>query len=266
VFALEVIGLGAIMGLWNPAWLWLAVVFVDWDRLNAWLVGGGAVANASANVPRSSRRTLSAWVATLAVVLVATAFAPRVAQQLKIYPFTNYPMFSAIRAAQPYDRHLPYAVAGDAFEIVADRPISTDVQQWFDHGQRGLHAVSNPAVRERRMRAILAAAQARFPELAIRTIRHRVAVFQTPAYPAPARFERYAIAIAGEIDRDGSYRALAGRLEGGRVVIAGEPRLGSFGCYLGGTVAFACNATAVPRDTQFVVAQLDGEPWLVARR
>jgi predicted DCC family thiol-disulfide oxidoreductase YuxK len=37
LFFLETLGLGIVMGLWNPPWFPLTALFIDWDRLLPWL-------------------------------------------------------------------------------------------------------------------------------------------------------------------------------------------------------------------------------------
>jgi hypothetical protein len=215
VWGLEVIGLGLVMSLWNEHWLPLVAVFVDWDRLNHWLLREPVPAEREAR-PRMATRV---WIVVFVVYEAVTSFVPTLDQRLNTYPFSGFPMFAKIRLAEPYDEHVPYGVPGDKYEVIADRPIPPDVQRWFDHANRNVHAITSAAKLEARLRAIVETAQQRNPELGIRGVRHHLTIFETAAYPGPARFEPYPIAITGELV-DGVFRSMLGKLDGRMVVIA----------------------------------------------
>lgn len=273
-FVLEILGLGFVVSLWNLHWLPLAAVYVDWDRLIAWL--RRAPAPAPAPDLRPPRRVQVFVIAFVAYELVASI--PTVDQKLNTYPFSSFPMFSKIRAQRPYDEHLPYAVAGDHYEAIADRPIAPEVQRWLDYQNRNLHTVRDAGRLRARLAAVLAKAQARYPDAGIRGLRHHLAFFVAPAHPAPARFERHLIAITGELLPDGTFRSLLGRLTPSGVELrpqhldAGAARLIYFAGdrpeprELGGARAGDNVTVDLAADPVYVAAELDGRRWLVAWR
>jgi hypothetical protein len=279
-FALETLALGHVVDLWNLHWLPLVAVFIDWERLLGRVTAAARLAGPPAtppgwSPPRAARRFVVAFV----VYDVITAVVPTLDQRLNTYPFSGFPMFATVRARPPYDQHLPYAVPGDYFEALSDRPLDARAQRWVDHMNRRLHTVTDPAVFERRLRVILADLQRRFPEFGVRGLRHHFAIFEAPAYPAPARFERHPIGVMGELDAAGRFRTVLGVLDDAGVrlrpqhVDTARARL----------VVYA-EDRPVPRDVTArragdrfetgrlagdplcVVAIIDGTPWFVARR
>ncbi len=275
-FVLEVLGLGFVVSLWNLHWLPLAAVYVDWDRLIAWARRAPAPAPAAA--PPPPPRRVRIFVIAFVVYEVATSLIPRIDRWLNTYPFSSFPMFSAIRAAPPYDEHLPYAVAGDRYEAIADRPLEPAVQRWLDYQNRGLHLVRDPDRVRARLTAVLARAQARYPAAGIRGLRHHVALFIAPAHPGPARFERHLLAITGELLPDGTFRSMLGRLTprgvqlGPQHLDAAAARLVYFAddravpAPLGGTREGDAVTVELAGDPLYVAAELDGRRWLVAWR
>jgi hypothetical protein len=148
VFVGEVIGLGLVVSLWNLHWIPLAAAFVDWDRLRARLLREPIPPEREAGKPR---RTTQIWIAVFVMYEVITAFTPSLDQKLNTYPFSGFPMFATIRAAEPYDEHRPYGVPGDKYVVTSDRPLDAEQQRWFDHANRGLYAVTDPEKVERRL-------------------------------------------------------------------------------------------------------------------
>lgn len=275
-FVLEVLGLGVVVSLWNLHWLPLAAVYVDWDRLIAWARRAPAAAPAPGAPPPSRR--VRVFVIAFVVYELATSLIPTIDQRLNTYPFSSFPMFASIRAARPYDEHLPYAIAGDHYEAIADRPIAPNVQRWLDYANRRLHLVRDPEKVRARLEAVLARARARYPEAGIRGLRHHVAFFVAPAHPAPARFERHPVAITGELLPDGTFRSMLGRLTASGVELrprhldAAAARLVYFADdrpeprELGGARAGDTVAVKLAADPVYVAAELDGRRWLVAWR
>ena len=206
-FVVETVALGFVVNLWNLHWLPLAAVFVDWDRLFA-------RRRTLPAVPEGwrPRRAIRIWLVVFIVYDVLTAFIPTLDQRLNTYPFSGFPMFSTIRVREPYYAHQAYGVAGDYYEVTSDRPIDPPAQRWFDHSNRGVFLVHEPRDLERRLRAVLANGQRRFPELGIRGVRLWLAIYEAPAWPAPAHFERHPIAVVGEIAADGTFRCALGTL------------------------------------------------------
>jgi hypothetical protein len=276
-FVLETIALGLVVNLWNWHWLPLAAVFVDWERA-ATLVTRRAPSVAPTppawSPPVAQRRFILAFV----VYDVITSLVPTLDQRLNTYPFSAFPMFASVRARAPYDQHLPYSVPGDRFEALSERPLDGRAQRWIDHMNRRLHTVTNPAVFEKRLASILADVQGRFSDLGIRGLRHHLTIFEAPAYPATARFEPRKIGIMGELD-GGTFRSVLGKLDDRGVTL--RPR--NVDTTHARLVVYA-NDEATPReltatregdrfltgriegDPLYVVAMIDGTPWLVATR
>ena len=277
VFVTEVIGLGLIVSLWNEHWLPLAAAFVDWDRLNAPLERTPLPPDRDPVKPRIGPRV---FLVAFVLYEVATSFVPALDQKLNTYPFSGFPMFATIRATEPYDEHLPYGVAGDRYVVTSDSPLAPDEQRWFDHHNRGLHAITDPAKVEQRLRAILDTARRRFPGRGIRGVRHHVTIFEAAPYPAPARFEAYPIAILGELRDDGSFRSVLGTLSattvelrargvdttGARLVYYADDRPISWELAATRTSGDRFTIGKLDADPVYVVAVIDGVPWLVATR
>jgi hypothetical protein len=282
-FVVETLALGFVMELWNLPWLPLAAVFVDWDRLIAFARRLRSRGRPRAPTPApdsEAKPPLRVQVFVIAFVAyeVATSLIPRIDQKANTYPFSSFPMFSAIRAARPYTEHLPYSVAGDHYEAISDRPIGPNVQRWLDFGNRNLHKVRDPAALRTRLATVLARAQARYPDAGIRGLRHHVAFFVAPPYPEPARFDRHLIAITGELLPDGTFRSLLGRMTADTVELrpqnldARAARLVYFADdrpephELGGTRTGDTVAVRLADDPVYVAAELEGRRWLVAWR
>jgi hypothetical protein len=275
-FVLETIALGLVVNLWNWHWLPLAAAFIDWDRLLGALgVAGAAPLPAGGSPPRAQRWFIVAFV----VYDAFTAFVPTVDQTLNTYPFSGFPMFATVRARAPYDQHLPYAVPGDHFEVISERPLDERAQRWLDHTYRRTYEVKDPEKLHKLLAKILADIQGRFGELGIHGLRHYLTIFEAPAYPAPARFEPHKIAVMGELDGTGVFRTVLGSLddrgvtlrprhvdtEGARLVIYtdDDPTPHDVTAAREGDL-FVTGRLA--GDPLYVVAIIDGMPWLVATR
>lgn len=277
-FALEIIALDLVVDLWNPHWLPLFAVFVDWERL------AGAITRRAPAVPptppgwQPPPRARIFVIAFVAYDLV-TALIPTLDQRLNTYPFSAFPMFATVRARAPYGEHQTYAVPGDHFEAISDRPLDDHAQRWVDHMNRRLYLVTDPAVYRSRIAAILADTRARFPQFGIRGLRHYLTIFEVPAYPAPAHFEPRPIAIMGEIDAAGTLRTALGTLDATGVT----PRPQNLDASHAALVVFTDDdptphPLAAPRtgdrfatgaiagDPLYVAVVIDGATWLVATR
>nr|MDQ3370321.1 hypothetical protein [Myxococcota bacterium] len=218
----------------------------------------------------------------LAFVLydVLTAFTPALDQRLNTYPFSGFPMFARLRATPPYDEHHPYVLAGDSYAVTAAKPLEPYAQAWFDHTHRHLHRVRDPARIRAKLTFVLAAAQQRFPWFGIMAVRHHVALFVAPAYPAPARFERHPIAITGELLADGRFRSVLGAWSPPERTVELRPlEVDTTGARLGYYPADApvlhelaatragetfTLAAPLPANAGYLVAILGDERWLVA--
>jgi hypothetical protein len=285
-FVLETVALGLVVGLWNQHWLPLVAVFIDWDRLYAVLAWRKVAVPAEAEgtpepavEDESPPRAANTFIVAFLIYDVITALVPTLDQRLNTYPFSAFPMFATVRARAPYDQHLPYTVPGDAFEAISDRPLDDHAQRWVDHMNRRLYVVTDPVMFEKRLRLILADMQRRFPALGIHGLRHSLAIFEAPAYPAPARLQAHPLAVMGEIDAAGTFRTMLGTLDDTGVTL--RPRaLDAAGATL---VAYrdddlAPHPLTAPRtgdrfttgriagDPLYVVAIVGGTPWLVASR
>ena len=241
---------------------------------DAWLI------KAPPSVPAGSPpRGPQIFIICYLIYYVATAFIPSIDQRLNTYPFSAFPMFASIRATPPLDQHMPYSVPGDRYEVTSDLPISVEAQRWFDHHNRWLYDLKDPAKLETRMRSILAAAQARYPEAGIHGVRHRFMMFEVPAYPGEAHFEPRPIATLAELRPDGTFRSVFGTLTKDGVLLrpqnvdAKSVRL----VYYLNDLPVAHQLTATREGDRFVtgplkgkpltvIAIIDGEPWLAARR
>jgi hypothetical protein len=212
-FVIETIALGLVVQLWNLHWLPLAAVFVDWDRVIARVT---KTPPAHPDVPAGWRppRAASWFILVFVVYDALTAFIPTLDQRLNTYPFSGFPMFALLRAHPPYDEHQPYGVAGVWFEVISEQPPDRATQRWFDHHNRSIATVRDPDELRRRMAAVLAQAQKRYPSVGVRGMRLWLAIYEAPAYPEPARFERHPIAVMGELLPDGTFRTALGTLAG----------------------------------------------------
>jgi hypothetical protein len=222
-FVIETVALDQVVDLWNPHWLPLVAVFVDWEALLERFVR----LPASPPVPEAWKppRATRIFIAAFVIYDAFTAFVPAVDQWLNTYPFSGFPMFATVRARPPYDEHLSYALVGDHFEVIADAPVADNVQRWFDHTNRGLHAVRDPKRLQAKLAAVLGQAQRRYPDAKIRGVRLWVTIFEAPPAPEPAHFEPHPIAILGESFGD-RFRTLVGtaRFEGDMPSTEVEPK------------------------------------------
>ncbi|HEU0031183.1 MAG TPA: hypothetical protein VFQ53_11160 [Kofleriaceae bacterium] len=274
VFALEILGLGLVVSLWNEHWLPLVAAFIDWDRL---FRRTHEEDRAPGFRPPLAPRI---YIAAFLVYEGVTSFVPSLDQRLNTYPFSGFPMFATIRALEPYDEHLPYSVPGDRFVVASDAPLTEVQQRWFDHANRGVYNLKSQAQLEPKLRAILATARTRYGD-GIRGLRHQVALFEAEPYPAPARFDEYPIAVTGELLADGTFRSLLGTLADGAIELRAThvdaSRIERLVYYaddrpIRWELAFTREgdrlvlASPLKPDPVYVVAFVDGTPWLVAQR
>lgn len=278
-FALETLALGLVVDLWNLHWLPLVAVFIDWERAGARLTRRATAPPRAAPPGWAPPSAAQGFVIAFVVYDAVTAIVPTLDQRLNTYPFSGFPMFATVRAREPYDQHLPYAVPGDHFEAISDRPLDDHAQRWIDHMNRRLYLVTDPAVFRNRLATILADVKARFPTFGIHGLRHYLTIFEAPAYPASARFEPHPIAAMGELDAAGTFRTALGTLDAEGVTLrpqnldAGRAHLV---IYAGDDptprelpAARSGDRFATGRldgDPLYVVAIIDGTPWLVASR
>jgi hypothetical protein len=278
-FVIETIALGLVVQLWNLHWLPLAAVFIDWDRLIGRITGSG-ISVPVLTAPYRPSRAIRIWVVVFFFYQTLTAFVPTLDQRLNTYPFSGFPMFATLRVRAPYDQHLPYSIAGDYMEVISDRTPDPPTQRWFDHSHRGIFAVRNPGEVRRRLAALLELGQKRYWDFGVKGLRSWLAIYETPPYPAPANFERHPIAIVGELLPDGTFNTLLGTqrgnpgtpnarielpraLDGAKVVYYRDdvPTPIELTTITGNTIDLAKPIDGSPL---YVVAIVDGKPWLVA--
>ena len=217
-FVVETIALGLVVNLWNPHWLPLVAVFLDWDRLAA-LISRRPFAAPPAPDGWTPPTAARAYVIAFVIYDAVTAIIPTLDQKLNTYPFSGFPMFATVRARPPYDQHQPYTVPGDHFEAMSDRPLDDHARRWIDYQNRRLYTITAPARYRAKLAAILADVRARFPEFGIHGLRHYLTIFEAPAYPATARFEPHPVAVMGELDETGAFRTVLGTLDDASVTL-----------------------------------------------
>ncbi len=209
-FLTEVLALDLVVALWNPAWIPLAAVFVDWDRVARRRARSSdapvrAAPAASGKIPRGR----AAFIAAFFVYDLVTAFVPTLDQRLNTFPFSGFPMFSTMRVRKPYDEHLPYSVAADHIQSL-DHAVHVPAQRWLDNHHRGIFKERSQDRIRAKLELILRKAPGKYPDQTITGLRHYLAIFEVPAYPAPAKFERTLVGITGERRTDGVFRSLLG--------------------------------------------------------
>ncbi|HEX3761770.1 MAG TPA: hypothetical protein VHW23_23890 [Kofleriaceae bacterium] len=277
-FALETIGLGLVVNLWNPHWLPLVAVFIDWERLAAAITRRPAVAPP---VPAGWTPPIAAHAYVIAFVIydAVTAIIPTVDQKLNTYPFSGFPMFATVRAREPYDQHQPYTVPGDHFEAVSDRPLDDRARRWIDYQNRRLYLITDPARYRSKLAAILADVRKRYAEFGVHGLRHYLTIFEAPAYPAAARFEPHPVAVMGELDDTGAFRTVLGTIDDTSVTLRPQG-LDTAAARLVGFVGDDPTPHELPAtrtgdrfatghldgDPLYVAAMIDGTAWLVATR
>lgn len=271
-FVTETVALGLVIGLWNPHWLPLVAVFIDGDRL---LRRPAPPLRASGTpVPRGPR----AFIAVFLVYELLTSFVPTLDQRLNTFPFSSFPMFATIRAERPYDQHLPYRLAGDHIEVVGN-DVHVFAQRWLDHAHRGIHQMRDPERIRAKLASIIADAPVKYPDVTIRGLRHYLTIFEAPAYPARAHFERRPIAITGELAPDGTFRTVLGSWKGSSVelrprgVDTSRARLVAYRDNDPTPVELTTTRTgdrfelpAITGHPIYIVAIIDDVGWLVASR
>ncbi len=271
-FVTETIALGLVISLWNLHWLPLVAVFVDWDALlrkREVPAHGGTW-----TPPRAPRIFVIAFVS----YEVLTSFIPTLDQRLNTFPFSSFPMFATIRAEEPYGEHLAYTVPGGHIAPIS-APVHMFAQRWLDHTFRTLSTERDPERIRRKLTQILEQAPSRYPDATIKDLRAYLSLFVAPAYPAPAHFEQHDIAITGELHADGTFRTVLGTLTGTtlelrpRNIDAREVRLVYYKdddpTPIDLPAARTGDRFALPQlagSPLYIVAIIDGTPWLVASR
>jgi hypothetical protein len=118
---LEVLGLGIVMGIWNPHWLLFLTLFVDWDRLlSRYIAPTEVIDNTNRTISHCVR--LAAVAAFVSINFYVMAF--HRSQHAWSFPFTSYPMFSDVVAYPPYRQHQQFYLPVSRYEFDAEKPMS----------------------------------------------------------------------------------------------------------------------------------------------
>ncbi len=153
-FLLEVIGLGVLMNLWDLHLLPLGLVFVDWEYFSRLVTGRDR------KVPlevASWRKTRFAFAAGFVCLCLAIALSPdqHVENNLNTFPFSNFGMYSDVRAAGPFDYNATEFEI-DAPSIPGDKRVQTQralqrqfpeiAQEAFSFDQISRHLVTTSRI------------------------------------------------------------------------------------------------------------------------
>lgn len=231
LFILEILGLALVMDLWDLHWLPLAIVFVDCDALVAWWRRRRAPPAIVEPEPLVRSRTArlhlafaSAWIVIYGLHLFWLN------QRTRLFPLTSFPMFSEVRAKQPYSEHQPYELLGGHIELVGTRPMRAEEVSWVDShgGYRWMFRARDPEKIRAHLQTIYAELSRAWPDLGIRTVRLSLSVFQAPAYPAPATLVRTDVGILGELDADGTFRTQLRKVGAPGMRTVMTPAIGAF--------------------------------------
>lgn len=231
LFVLEILGLALVMDLWDLHWIPLAAVFIDWDALVAWSRRRRGRPRVIEPEPLTRSRGARGHLAFATVFLVIYGLHLFwLNQRTRLFPLTSFPMFSDVRAKQPYSEHQTYELLGGHIELLGARPMRPDEVSWVDShgGYRWMFRARDPKVVRAHLHAILTELSRAWPDLQIHTVRLSLSVFQAPAYPAPAGLVRTDVAILGELDADGAFRTHLGQLGAPGLRMIATPPIGAF--------------------------------------
>lgn len=231
LFVLEILGLALVMDLWDLHWLPLAAVFVDWDALVGWWRRRRGQPRLAEPEPLARSRGARAHLAFVTAFLIIHALHLFwLNQRLRLFPLTSFPMFADVRAKHPYSEHQTYELLGGHVELVGARPMTREEISWVDShsGYRWMYRDRDPRELRAHLQAIYDELSRAWPELHVRTVRLSLAVFQAPAYPAPARLVRTDVAILGELDADGAFRTHVGQIGAPGLRTTWTPAVGDY--------------------------------------
>lgn len=119
VYVAGVFGLYHVMTVWNPQWLWLAAVFVDWEwvisrcrAVSKLLVPGTFAIGTHGGTPRAydTPPPTPGRVIALGYVLALLGYATwvcgfQVANKHLNYPFSSFDFYSTVYSLPPYSEH-----------------------------------------------------------------------------------------------------------------------------------------------------------------
>lgn len=228
-FLAETLALGVVMDLWNLNWLPLLVVFIDWDALFGKL---GWVSDPLAPEPESldprsparSARIGRGFLIGYLIVLVTTSFVPKLDVALKTFPFTRFPMFSIIRAKQPYGTPQTFEFYGNRIEAV-DATLAAKDRAWLDqaYGLRWLQRrIRKPSKLKSKLAYVEKLFRKRFKARGFTASRVHLALFQAAA-PPDSSMVVHRVGIIADKPRDKAFRSLRGRIADDRRSITIDP-------------------------------------------
>ena len=218
-YCLELLGLCSVMSLcgFGQGWIWLSVVFVDWDRLLAWLgrrfpsirkwaslaVPAAETESARGQAPqRLSRlyvRLAGAFVAAFLGFWVLVGV-HNVGDVDWTYPFTSYPLFFAIRAKKPYSEHQTWEQYGTLFDLEAESPVSEEARGWVYRSYWSLSWYDLQYVQEQSVQMwnhLEKGFRLKMKRIAIKKTVHQIPAYPAFPRPAPLHSELKAILTAG---------------------------------------------------------------------
>jgi hypothetical protein len=206
-FVGETCGLAWIMGIANYQWLLLYAFFVDWDGLIAWSVSRlrrAAVSNPILQAPPAAPRWAfagrNAFIAIFAGYYLYVAFFVKDMSN-RTYPFTAYPMYCTIWAKRPLSEHQTYEMLFPRFAFDGDAEPPAGVR--FGMGVQFNYIADSPSLDALRSNVLTMPSRMdrMFPTTTYRALTVEKAIYQIPAYPAPALPVVTHRAIVGRIDR-----------------------------------------------------------------
>lgn len=255
-YVLETIALDVVMELPNYQWLPLAVVFVDWDRLVAWLrrrrTRGGPPAEPVE--PARPARAVSPVIAGFAGAHLIITFGPvGLDQRLNSFPISQYRMFSEVRAKKPYAEHQSWEFETIRFALrrKGDSIERADTRLDAIYYKKG--SVRSPQEMEKILRqASRLAAHGK----QLRTLTAWYTILQAPPYPDSPELIPYRIGILGRM-RGKRFQSLLGRAatdEIGRPYVAPAP----VGIALPAEVKLTCFLGLDPVPRPIAIERRDG--------
>jgi hypothetical protein len=184
------------------------VVFVDWERLIAWLRRRGAPPLEPPEMTPRARRLAGGYIGVFLIANLVVAFSPRgLDVWLNLYPLSQYPMFSQARAKQPYDVHQSWEYETIRFSLddMAPGPRRDRIERALDTRFRRRWSARHPALVER----LLLEARKAY-HFGDRSITATYALLVAPPYPAEPELAVHTIGILGRLDKHG-FHSLLGR-------------------------------------------------------
>ena len=216
-FVAETIGLGVIMGLWNFHWLPLYALCIDWDWLiHCWAQRRRGISTASRDAPQTIGRwpwrlAASAYiVAFLGYDLFAGIRYPRLDNAT--YPFGAFPFFSTVYARPPLDQHQTHSVTYGRFDVVSDRPVSSDLIFWLHSEYAYLFQSEDPELTRAALHTVLPSASTRFDTTGIERVDVYRGMYAIAPYPAPPKTRLIGEGLVGSVSREGQTRTLAAKI------------------------------------------------------